>query len=152
MVTGRPTNKWFSKYATNYTDIDGSAVFPFGYGLTYTTFEYGPLSLNTDKLQADGKLEARVTVTNTGSRSGDEIVQMYIRDMAASIARPVKELKGFQRIHLESGEQKTVTFEVDKELLKYYNADLRHIAEPGEFTLMVGPNSEDLQSQKFVLE
>ena len=152
MVTGRPTNKWFSKYATNYTDIDGSAVFPFGYGLTYTTFQYGPLSLSSDRMRAGGKIEARVTVTNTGRRAGDEIVQMYIHDTAASIARPIKELKGFSRIHLEPGEQKTVTFEVDEELLKFYNADLRHVAEPGEFTLMVGPNSEELQSKTFVLE
>ena len=152
MVTGRPTSKWFSKYSTNYTDIDGSAVFPFGYGLTYTTFQYGPLSLSSDKLRSGGKIEARVTVTNTGSRAGDEIVQMYIHDTAASIARPIKELKGFRRIHLEPGEQHTVTFEVDEELLKFYNADLRYVAEPGEFTLMVGPNSEDLQSKAFVLE
>ena len=152
MVTGRPTSKWFSKYSTNYTDIDGSAVFPFGYGLTYTTFQYGPLSLSSDKLRSGGKIEARVTVTNTGSRAGDEIVQMYIHDTAASIARPIKELKGFRRIHLEPGEQQTVTFEVDEELLKFYNADLRYVAEPGEFTLMVGPNSEDLQSKAFILE
>ena len=152
MVTGRPTSKWFSKYSTNYTDIDGSAVFPFGYGLTYTTFQYGPLSLSSDKLRSGGKIEARVTVTNTGSRAGDEIVQMYIHDTAASIARPIKELKGFRRIHLEPGEQQIVTFEVDEELLKFYNADLRYVAEPGEFTLMVGPNSEDLQSKAFILE
>ena len=93
-----------------------------------------------------------MTVTNTGRRAGDEIVQMYIHDTAASIARPIKELKGFRRIHLEPGEQQTVTFEVDEELLKFYNADLRHVAEPGEFTLMVGPNSEDLQSKTFILE
>ena len=93
-----------------------------------------------------------MTVKNTGRRAGDEIVQMYIHDTAASIARPIKELKGFRRIHLEPGEQKTVTFEVDEELLKFYNANLRHVAEPGEFTLMVGPNSEDLQSKTFVLE
>lgn len=152
MVTGRPISKWFSKYSTNYTDIDGSAVFPFGYGLTYTTFEYGPLTLSSDKFRSGGKIEARVTVKNTGRRAGDEIVQMYIHDTAASIARPIKELKGFRRIHLEPGEQKTVTFEVDEELLKFYNANLRHVAEPGEFTLMVGPNSEDLQSKTFVLE
>ena len=119
---------------------------------TYTTFQYGPLSLSSDKLRSGGKIEARVTVTNTGSRAGDEIVQMYIHDTAASIARPIKELKGFRRIHLEPGEQQIVTFEVDEELLKFYNADLRYVAEPGEFTLMVGPNSEDLQSKAFVLE
>ena len=152
MVTGRPITKWFSKYATNYTDIDGSAVFPFGYGLTYTTFSYGALSLSSDKLPQGGKIQARVTVTNTGQREGDEIVQMYIHDTAASIARPIMELKGFERIHLAAGESKTVTFDIDEELLKFYNVELRHVAEPGEFTVMVGPHSQDVQSKTFVLE
>ncbi|MBO4659335.1 MAG: beta-glucosidase BglX [Prevotella sp.] len=152
MVTGRPTNKWFSKYATNYTDIDGSAVFPFGYGMTYTTFAYGALSLSSDRLARGGKIQARVTVTNTGQREGDEVVQMYIHDTAASIARPVMELKGFERIHLAAGESKTVTFDIDEELLKFYNVELRHVAEPGEFTVMVGPHSQEVQSKTFVLE
>ena len=152
MVTGRPTSKWFSKYATNYTDIDGSAVFPFGYGLTYTTFAYGQLSLSSDRLSKGGKIQARVTVTNTGGREGDEIVQMYIHDTAASIARPIMELKGFERIHLAAGESKTVTFEINEELLKFYNVELRHVAEPGEFTVMVGPHSQDVQSKTFALE
>ena len=108
------------------------------------------LLILVDRFEAACK--KKVVDTDEATATRDEIVQMYIHDTAASIARPIKELKGFRRIHLEPGEQKTVTFEVDEELLKFYNANLRHVAEPGEFTLMVGPNSEDLQSKTFVLE
>ncbi len=155
--TGRPNPKWFTKFTTNYLDVPNDPLFPFGYGLSYTTFNYGALTLsgNTlsrNTLDGDNKLTATVTVTNTGSRAASEVVQLYIRDMVGSIARPVKELKGFERITLQPGESRKVTFTVDAELLKFYNADLVYDCEPGEFQLMVGPDSRNVQMQTFTLK
>ena len=103
-------------------------------------------------MNSDGSITASVTVENTGTREGDEVVQMYIRDVVATSSRPVKELKGFQRIHLKAGESKTVDFTITSDLLKYYNENLQHVAEPGEFQVMIGANSEDVQMQSFRLE
>lgn len=155
--TGRPNPKWFTKFTTNYLDVPNDPLFPFGYGLSYTTFNYGTLTLsgNTlsrNTLDADNHLTASVTVTNTGSCEASEVVQLYIRDMVGSIARPVKELKGFERITLKPGESRKVTFDITPDLLKFYNADLVYDCEPGEFQLMVGPNSRDLQTQTFTLK
>ena len=155
--TGRPNPKWFTKFTTNYLDVPNDPLFPFGYGLSYTTFNYGALTLsgNTlsrNTLDGDNKLTATVTVTNTGSRAASEVVQLYIRDMVGSIARPVKELKGFERITLQPGESRKVTFTIDAELLKFYNADLVYDCEPGEFQLMVGPDSRNVQTQTFTLK
>ncbi len=155
--TGRPNPKWFTKFTTNYLDVPNDPLFPFGYGLSYTTFNYGTLTLsgNTlsrNTLDADNHLTASVTVTNTGSCEASEVVQLYIRDMVGSIARPVKELKGFERITLKPGESRKVTFDITPDLLKFYNADLVYDCEPGEFQLMVGPNSRDLQAQTFTLK
>lgn len=155
--TGRPNPKWFTKFTTNYLDVPNDPLFPFGFGLSYTTFNYGTLTLsgNTlsrNTLDADNHLIASVTVTNTGSCEASEVVQLYIRDMVGSIARPVKELKGFERITLKPGESRKVTFDITPDLLKFYNADLVYDCEPGEFQLMVGPNSRDLQTQTFTLK
>lgn len=119
--TGRPleAGKWFSKFRSNYLDIDNDPLYPFGYGLSYTTFRYGDLQLSNNSMNERGKITASVTVTNTGNYDADEIVQMYIRDMVGSVARPVKELKGFERIHLKKGESRTVSFDITAKQLKF---------------------------------
>ncbi len=150
--TGRPNPKWFSKFTSNYLDVPNDALFPFGYGLSYTTFQYSPLSLSSNMMTTGGNIKASVTVTNTGSVEGTEVVQLYIRDMVGSIARPVQELKGFERISLKPGESRNVTFNIDAELLKFYNSDLKYVCEPGEFEVMVGTNCRDVQRQKFTLK
>ncbi len=119
--------------------------------MSYTTFEYGPLSLNSDVLNADGRLTATVTVQNTGKRAGEEIVQLYIRDLVGSVTRPIKELKGFQKIMLQPGERQTVTFNITPTDLAFYTRKGVWEAEPGEFHLMVGPHSEKLDHKAFKL-
>ena len=141
--TGRPVAEGatqYFKYASNYLDVRNDPLYPFGYGLTYTTFEYGAPALSADNKQVS------VVVKNTGSRDGDEVVQLYIRDVFASVSRPVKELKGFQRIHLKAGESKTVTFDLTPDLLSFYDIDGNLVLEPGDFVIMTGPNSRDVQS------
>ena len=152
--TGRPleAGKWFSKFRSNYLDIDNDPLYPFGYGLSYTTFRYGDLQLSNNSMNEKGKITASVTVTNTGNYDADEIVQMYIRDMVGSVARPVKELKGFERIHLKKGESRTVSFDITAKQLKFYNSALNWVCEPGEFEVMVGGNSRDVQTKKFSLQ
>ena len=152
--TGRPleAGKWFSKFRSNYLDVDNDPLYPFGYGLSYTTFRYGDLQLSNDSMNEKDKITASVTVTNTGNYDADEIVQMYIRDMVGSVARPVKELKGFERIHLKKGESRTVSFDITAEQLKFYNSALNRGCEPGEFEVMVGGNSRDVQTKKFSLQ
>lgn len=152
--TGRPleAGKWFTKFRSNYLDIDNEPLYPFGYGLSYTTFRYGDLQLSNNSMNENGKITASVTVTNTGNYDADEIVQMYIRDMVGSVSRPVKELKGFERIHLKKGESRTVSFDITAEQLKFYNSALNWVCEPGEFEVMVGGNSRDVQTKKFSLE
>ena len=150
--TGRPNPKWFSKFTSNYLDVPNDPLFPFGYGLSYTTFQYSPLSLSSNMMTTGGNIKASVTVTNTGSVEGTEVVQLYIRDMVGSIARPVQELKGFERISLKPGESRNVTFTIDAELLKFYNSDLKDVCEPGEFEVMVGTNCREVQRQKFTLK
>lgn len=152
--TGRPLEKgkWFQKFRSNYLDIDNEPLYPFGYGLSYTTFSYNHLRMSKNKMTRDEKIVASIDVTNTGDYDGDEIVQLYIRDLVGSVARPVMELKGFERIHLKRGETQTVNFTIDEELLRFYNSELQFVSEPGEFQLMVGPNSRDVQTLLFSLE
>ena len=147
--TGRPVpeDSEFKKYASNYLDVKNSPLYPFGYGLSYTTFDYSNIQLS----KKNGKDYVSISVKNTGSYEAKETVQMYIRDLAATIARPVKELKGFEKISLKSGETKTVTFEIAPELLKYYNNDLNFVLDPGKFEIMVGPNSRDLSKVEYTL-
>ena len=153
LSTGRPLaeGKWFTKFRSNYLDIDNEPLYPFGYGLSYTTFKYGELSLDKTSMTQADSIRATVTVTNTGNFDGEEIVQLYIRDMVGSTSRPVKELKDFCRISLKKGETKTVSFVVDADKLKFYNSMLNYVCEPGMFKIMVGPNSRDLQSKDFKL-
>lgn len=151
--TGRPkdpANPAYQKYRSNYIDAPNKPLYPFGFGMSYTDFAYTDFTLDSDSMNSnDGKITASVTVTNTGDRAGDEIVQFYIRDVAGSVARPVKELKHFERIHLEPGKSKTVNFTITPEDLKFYNYNLDYVVEPGTFKVMAGPDSERLASLDF---
>jgi beta-glucosidase len=153
-MTGRPQdpNKWFTKFKSNYLDVNNEPLYPFGYGLSYTKFEYGKPRLNKTSISSNETIEVSVDITNTGSRAGEEVVQLYIRDVVGSVSRPVKELKGFQKLNFEAGEKKTVTFKIGINDLKFYNANLEFVAEPGEFHVMVGPNSKDVQTISFNLK
>ena len=147
--TGRPVEKGadkYRKYASNYLEVRNDPLYPFGYGLTYTTFRYSDLSLSSTTMAADGSVEASIMVHNTGQRDGDEVVQLYVHQQASTIARPVKELRGFQRIHLKAGEQRRVTFCIDREQLQYLNAQGEPVLESGLFDIMIGGNSDDTKS------
>src|SRR6478672_616436 len=148
--TGRPLpeGKWFQKFRSNYLDVSNDPVYPFGYGMSYTNFTYGDLKLSSTSLKGNQTLTASVAVTNSGSRDGKEVVQLYIRDVAGSITRPVKELKGFQKISLKAGETKTVTFNITTSDLKFYNSNLKYDWESGDFVIMIGGNSRDVKSEK----
>jgi beta-glucosidase len=124
-------------------------LFPFGYGLSYTTFKISNLQLSAPQILADGKLTVSVEVENTGRRAGDEVVQLYIRDVVASMTRPVKELKGFQRVTLQPGEKRRVEFTLTRDQLAFWNREMRFVVEPGEFRVMVGANSQDVIEAKF---
>ncbi len=151
--TGRPLKegKWFEKFRSNYLDVDNDALYPFGYGLSYTTFRFSDITLNRSSIGMDNELVASVTVTNTGDRAGSEVVQLYIRDLVGSVTRPVKELKGFEKIYLQPNESRTVRFTIAPEMLKYYNADLKFVAEPGDFDVMIGPDSRNVKTARFTL-
>ncbi len=150
--TGRPNPKWFTKFTSNYLDVPNDPLFPFGYGLSYTTFQYSSMTLSSNSMTQSGTIQASVTVTNTGAVEGSEVVQLYIRDIVGSIARPVQELKGFERISLKPGESRTVNFTINADLLKFYNKDLDYVCEPGEFDVMIGSNSRDVQHKTFTLQ
>jgi len=148
--TGRPLSKWFSKFQSNYLDVSNDPLYPFGYGLSYSKFEYSNFAVSDTVLKGNKKLIATVEVKNTSTTPGKEVVQMYIRDVVGSVTRPVEELKGFQKIELAAGETKKVSFEITPELLKFYNTDLKYDWEPGEFQIMVGTNSRDVQKLKVI--
>ena len=152
--TGRPVadNVPFAKFASNALDVSNGALYPFGYGLSYTTFSYSDVKLSANEMAKNGSVTATVTVTNTGKRDADEVVQLYVRDLVASISRPVKELKGFERIHLAAGESKTVTFTIGAEQLSFYNADLKKVVEPGDFDIMVGHDSRNLKTARLTVK
>ena len=152
--TGRPLQegRWFEKFRSNYLDVSNEPLYPFGYGLSYTTFAYSDIHLSSTEMSADGELTATVTDTNTGSRDGAEVVQLYIRDLVGSVTRPVKELKGFEKIFLKAGESRKVSFSITPELLKFYNYDLQFVCEPGDFDVMIGGNSRDVKKARFLLK
>lgn len=154
MNTGRPIsgNDYFVQYRSNYLDESNEPLYPFGFGLSYTTFSYGELALSSDTMPKDGSITASVKVANTGDCDGTEIVQLYIHDKMASITRPVKELKKYQRITLRKGESCNVEFTLTANDLKFYDADLNFVFEPGEFELMIGPDSKNLSTQTFKAE
>lgn len=151
--TGRPLaeGKWFTKFRSNYLDVSNDPLYPFGYGLSYTTFAFSDIKLNSNTMVKGKPITATVTLTNTGKYDGKEVVQLYIRDMVASITRPVKELKGFQKVFLKAGESKTVQFTIVENDLKFYNSDLKFVAEPGDFKLFIGPNVRDVKETDFKL-
>ncbi len=152
--TGRPLpeGKWFEKFRSNYLDVDNDPLYPFGYGLSYTNFQYSDITLSAPTMGQDGSVTAMVTVTNTGKYDGAEVVQLYIRDLVGSITRPVKELKGFDKIFLKAGESKTVSFKITPELLRFYDYELNFVAEPGDFDIMIGGSSQSVKTAHLSLK
>lgn len=149
--TGRPEAGKFTKFRSNYLDVTNDPLYPFGYGLSYTNFSFSDIKLSSNTLTAGKSITATVKLTNNGKYDGKEVVQLYTRDLVGSITRPVKELKGFQKISLKAGESKDVTFTITQEDLKFYNANLKFVAEPGDFKLFIGGNSRDVKETSFKL-
>lgn len=148
--TGRPlTGNTFQKFRSDYMDVSNSPLFPFGYGLSYTKFNYSDIKLSSNTMTATGKITATVNVKNTGNYDGEEVVQLYIGDPVASIAQPVKKLKDFQKVFIKKGESKEVSFDIDAEKLKYYNSDLKRVADPGDFKLYIGTSSDEVKKADF---
>ena len=152
--TGRPprADGTITKYTTGYIDQTYLPLYPFGFGLSYTEFRYGELRLDKTEMAENGEITASVEVANTGKYEGQEVVQLYIRDLVGSVTRPLKELKGFEKIRLQPGEKKTVTFRIDASMLRFYDHDLNFVCEPGDFEVMVGGNSQDVQTARFTLK
>ena len=152
--TGRPLpeGKWFQKFRSNYLDVSNDPLFPFGFGLSYTTFDYKNLKLSDSSLTADGQLKVSVEVTNSGNYDGAEVVQLYTRDMVGSVTRPVKELKGFQKVFLKKGETRTVVFTLTEKDLRFYNSELKLTSESGDFKVFVGTSSAQTLEAGFVLK
>jgi beta-glucosidase len=148
--TGRPPSE-AERYTSKYIDVPWTPLYPFGYGLSYTSFTYDPPRLSVTALTATDTLSVAVTVRNTGDRAGDEVVQLYIRDDVATVTRPVMELKGFERITLQPGEERTVTFRLTVNDLAFYDLDMNRIAEPGSFTVYAGGSSTSVQETSFRL-
>ena len=132
--------------------MSNDPLYPFGYGLSYTTFEYSDLDITPRVITPHESATVRLKVTNTGKRAGDEVVQLYIRDLVGSITRPVRELKGFNKIFLRAGESKTVSFTITRDLLRFYDYDLNYVAEPGDFDIMIGGNSQAVKTAKLTLK
>ena len=151
--TGRPLHdgKWFEKFRSNYLDVTNEPLYPFGFGLSYTTFAYSDISLSQSSMDMQGMITASVDVSNTGLLPGGEVVQLYIRDLVGSTTRPAKELKGFERIYLQPGQTRTVTFKIAPEMLKFYDYDLQYVIEPGDFQVMIGSNSRDVKTAAFTV-
>ena len=151
--TGRPFHPGdYPKFKSNYLDIPNEPLYPFGYGLSYTHFSYSDLSLDKTTIGSNDKLQVRLTVTNSGNYEGEETVQLYIRNMVGSIAHPVKELKAFQKVYLKKGEQKEIVFELGVNDLKFYNAALKWVSEPGNYKIFVGTDSEHVHEAPFTLK
>jgi beta-glucosidase len=148
--TGRPADP-NNKYTSKYLDSPNDPLYPFGYGLSYTTFSYSKPTLDKATIRPTDQLHVNVTVTNTGNYDGEEVVQLYIRDLVGSVTRPVKQLRGFQKIFLHKGESKTVTFVLTNEDLKFYDINMKYTSEPGDFKVFTGPNSRDVQEAGFKL-
>lgn len=149
--TGRPMDA-NNKYTSRYLDVPNDPLFPFGFGLSYTTFAYGPVQLNAASMAMNGTIRATVTVTNTGNYDGHETVQLYLRDVTASVNRPLQELRGFKKIFLRKGEKQEVSFDISTADLKFYDRNMQYVAEPGEFRVQIGSNSRDVQEVAFELK
>jgi beta-glucosidase len=151
--TGRPySGNGAGKFRSNYLDVSNDPLFPFGYGLSYTTFDYSNVSVSAPTIKQGQKITASVTVTNSGKFEGTETVQLYIRDLVGTVTRPVKELKGYQQITLKAGESRKVDFSISVDDLKFYNSDLKQVAEPGDFKVFIGTNSRDVKEAGFKLQ
>jgi beta-glucosidase len=152
--TGRPleTGKWFQKFRSNYLDVSNEPLYPFGFGLSYTTFQYGEIQLDRTTLSVSDSITVSVDLTNTGTRAGAEVVQLYVRDWVGSVTRPVKELKAFKKVTLEPGATQKIQFTLTAKDLSFYRADLTFGTEPGTFDVMVGGNSRDVKSVSFELK
>ena len=152
--TGRPANieNADPRYTSKYLDVDNSPLYPFGHGLSYTSFQYTDVKIDTKILTSNSKITASVTLTNTGDCDGEEIVQLYIKDVVGSITRPVKELKGFKKITLKKGETKDVEFLIEANDLKFYNNQMKFVSEPGDYELFIAGNSNHKFTHKFLLE
>jgi beta-glucosidase len=150
--TGRPlSGPWFQKFQSNYIDVPNNPLYPFGFGLSYTTFSYSPIELSKKEITKTDSLTVSLTITNTGNVSGEEVVQLYLRDVVGSTTRPVKELKAFKKIRVAAGASQRVSFQLSVTDLSFYNYDLTWVAEPGEFQVFIGTNSRDTQEAKFIL-
>lgn len=152
--TGRPMapDAWFTRYVSNYIDVVNEPLYPFGFGLSYSKYEYGEVALDKSEMNENGTVTASVKVTNVSDVDGEEIVQLYIHDKIRSITPPVKELKGYRRVALKAGESKIVQFTIDSQLLKFYNSELQFVAEPGEFEVMIGGSSDSVKKAVFTLK
>ncbi|MDX6914346.1 beta-glucosidase BglX [Pectobacterium carotovorum] len=152
LPSGRPyTPENPGKYTSHYYDEANGPLYPFGYGLSYTTFSVSDVRLSSQTMKRNGTIDASVTVKNTGSRAGETVVQLYVHDVVASISRPVKELRGFEKVMLQPGESRTVTFTLDQDALKFYNARMQQVVEPGKFDVMIGLDSQRVKSGSFTL-
>lgn len=151
--TGRPLpeGQWFQKFRSNYLDVSNDPLYPFGYGLSYTSFSYSDITLSSTSMKAGQTVTASVNVTNTGNKDGKEVIQLYIRDVVGTSTRPVKELKGFKKVEIKAGQTKAVSFNITVDDLKYYNYDLKYVAEPGDFKVFIGGNSRDVKEAGFTL-
>jgi beta-glucosidase len=148
-ITGRPRGE--TRYTSKYLDSPNTPLYPFGHGLSYTTFEYGDLVLSADTISPDGTISVSAMARNTGDVAGAEVVQLYIRDLVAGVVRPVKELKGFTKVYLEPGEQQTVRFTLGPRELGFYNQGMQWVVEPGVFKVWIGWSSEEGLEGSFVV-
>ena len=152
-ATGRPYKEGTDeKYVSRYLDIPNKPLYAFGYGLSYTEFQIGKVCLSASHMNREGVILASVQVKNIGGMKGKEVVQLYIQDVCASVVRPVRELKGVKKIELFPGEEKTVSFEIREEMLRFHNVDMNYLSEPGEFKIFIGNSSETENGAIFVLE
>lgn len=147
--TGRPKSE--AHYTSKFLDIPNEPLYPFGHGLSYTTFAYSEIALNKNSIEFGEELFVKVRVTNIGNRDGEEVVQLYTRDLVGSVTRPVKELKGFRKIHLKAGESREVEFVLTDKDLAFYTKDMSFKAEPGDFKIFVGASSVDVKEARFAL-
>ncbi len=150
--TGRPIYLENPKYKSRYIDSPNDPLFPFGYGLSYTTFEYSDITLSSNELLKNGEITAKVTVKNTGKFDGEEVIQCYVRDLVGSVTRPVKELKGFEKVMIKAGESKKITFKITPDMLAFHRLDMTYGTEPGDYKLFIGGNSRDVKEVWFKLK
>lgn len=151
-ITGRPyTGNELDKYKSRYLDVSNEPLYPFGFGLSYTEFNFSGVTLDRKTMDKNGKIEASITVSNSGKYDGEEVVQLYIQDLVGSVTRPVKELKGFQKISLKAGESRAIMFTITNNDLQFFDADMKYTSEPGDFNLFIGPNSRDVKMASFTL-